>query len=294
MSRSIKSPGEKVFDVLNVAVMLLLVFVTLYPFVYVLFASVSDPTRLVKHSGLMFWPKGWQILSYRLVFENPMILIGYRNTLVYVVLGTAVNIVMTSLGAYALSRKNFLMRRPVMLAITFTMFFSGGLIPLYLQVQHLGLTDTIWSMVLPNAMSAYNLIIMRTGFEAVPVSLEESAKLDGARHFTIMMNVVLPLSTAVVAVMILFYGVGHWNAWFGAMIYLRTRDLYPLQLILREILVSNMTDDMTAGGDVGMREAIGEAVKYATIIVATVPILAIYPFLQRYFVKGVMVGAIKG
>ena len=294
MARAHRTIGERAFDLLNAAIMLLLVFVTLYPFVYVLFASVSDPARLVRHSGLMFWPQGWQTMAYRLVFENPMILIGYRNTLVYVVVGTTINVVMTSLGAYALSRKSFLIRNPVMLGITFTMFFSGGLIPLYLQVQRLGLTDKIWAMVIPNAMSAYNLIIMRTGFEAVPVSLEESAKLDGARHLTIMTNIVLPLSTAVVAVMILFYGVGHWNAWFGAMIYLRTRDLYPLQLILREILVSNMTDDMTAGGDVGMREAIGEAVKYATIIVATVPILAIYPFLQRYFVKGVMLGAIKG
>jgi putative aldouronate transport system permease protein len=288
-----RSPAEWVFDACNVLGMWALILITLYPFLYVLFASVSEPGRLVQHSGLMLWPLGFQTDAYLMVFDNPMILISYRNTLIYVVLGTTINIFLTSIGAYVLSRKNFLLRNPVMLFITFTMFFSGGLIPLYLQVQGLGLTDRIWAMVLPNAISVLNLIIMRTGFEAVPVSLEESAKLDGARHSTIMTRIVMPLSMPVIAVMILFYGVGHWNAWFGAMIYLRTRDLYPLQLILREILVSNMTDNMTTGAESGTKEALGEAIKYATIIVATLPVLFIYPFLQKYFVKGVLIGAIK-
>ncbi|MGG1515709.1 carbohydrate ABC transporter permease [Paenibacillus oryzisoli] len=289
-----RSWGERLFDVSNSLLLILLSLLTLYPFVYVLFASISDPTWIAQVRGLIWYPKGVTLEAYRLVFLNPSIITGYLNTLVYVVLGTALNILMTSLGAYALSRKHVMWKNPVMFMIVFTMFFNGGLIPTYLLINDLGMVDSRLALIIPAAMSAYNLIIMRTSFQGVPASLEESAKLDGANDFTILFHVILPLSMPVVAVMILFYGVAHWNSWFSALIYLRTRDLYPLQLILREILITNSTDTMMTGVGGSDKIPIGETIKYATIIVATVPILVLYPFLQKYFVKGVMIGAIKG
>ncbi|WP_409342397.1 carbohydrate ABC transporter permease [Paenibacillus sp. MBLB4367] len=289
-----RSFGERTFDLFNILFMVVLSIVTIYPFLYVLFASLSDPSWIVKVRGLIWYPKGLNFEAYRLVFNNPSILTGYANTILYVVAGTVLNILMTSLGAYALSRQNVMWKNPIMFMIVFTMFFSGGLIPTYLLVDGLGMLDNRLALIIPTAMSAYNLIIMRTAFQGIPVSLEESAKLDGANDFTILFRIVLPLSMPVVAVMILFYGVGHWNAWFNALIYLRTRDLYPLQLILREILITNSTDSMMTGVGGGDKMPIGETIKYATIIVATIPILCLYPFLQKYFVKGVMIGAVKG
>lgn len=289
-----RSFGERLFDFVNVILLVGLSVVTLYPFLYVLIASFSDPAWVVAVRGLLWYPKGFTTEAYRLVFDNPAILTGYWNTIVYVSAGTALNILMTSLGAYGLSRQQVMWKNPIMFMIVFTMFFSGGLIPTYLLIGHLGMSDTRWALIVPTAMSAYNLIIMRTSFQAVPVSLEESARLDGANDFTILFRIVLPLSMPVVAVMILFYGVANWNSWFNALIYLRTRDLYPLQLILREILITNSTDSMMTSVSGGDKAPVSETIKYATIIVATVPILLLYPFLQKYFVKGVMIGAIKG
>ncbi len=286
--------GELAFSVINTGLMLGLIVVTLYPLLYVAFASVSDPATLMTTRGLLLGPVGFTLEAYARVFDNPMISIGYRNTLFYVIGGTALNLLMTMLGAYALSRRNLLFRRPLTLLIVFTMFFSGGLIPTFLLVgRTLNLMDTPWALILPGAIQTINLIIMRTAFEGIPYELEEAARVDGANDFIILFRIIVPLSTPVIAVMILFYAVGHWNAFFSAMVYLRTRDLYPLQLILREILISNSTDAMTTGVSSGDVMPIGETIKYATIIVATVPILLIYPFLQRYFVKGVMIGAIK-
>lgn len=289
-----RSFGERLFDITNVVFMIVLSIVTLYPFLYVFFASLSDPTWLVKVRGIILYPHGVTFVAYKMVFQNPAILTGYANTLFYVVVGTSLNILMTSLGAYALSRQNVMWKNPIMFCIVFTMFFNGGLIPTFLLVNNLGMLDSRWALIIPVAMSAYNLIIMRTAFQGVPVSLEESAKLDGANDFTVLFRIILPLSMPVIAVMILFYGVGHWNAWFNALIYIRTRDLYPLQLILREILITNSTDSMMTGVGGGDKMPVGETIKYATIIIATVPVLCLYPFLQKYFVKGVMIGAIKG
>lgn len=286
--------GERTFDVFNVALLTGLSLLTLYPFLYVLFASLSDPTWVVTVRGMIWYPKDITFAAYKLVFDNPSILTGYLNTLIYVVVGTTVNILMTSLGAYALSRPSVMWKNHIMFMIVFTMFFNGGLIPTYLLVSKLGMLDSRLALIIPAAMSAFNLIIMRTAFQGIPVSLEESAKLDGANDFTVLFRIILPLSMPVVAVMILFYGVGHWNGWFNALIYLRTRELYPLQLILREILITNSTDSMMTGVGGGDKMPIGETIKYATIIVATLPILCLYPFLQKYFVKGVMIGAIKG
>ncbi|MFK7697667.1 carbohydrate ABC transporter permease [Paenibacillus sp. HJGM_3] len=286
--------GERTFDVFNVVLLTGLSLLTLYPFLYVLFASLSDPTWVVTVRGMIWYPKDITFAAYKLVFDNPSILTGYLNTLIYVVVGTTVNILMTSLGAYALSRPSVMWKNHIMFMIVFTMFFNGGLIPTYLLVSKLGMLDSRLALIIPAAMSAFNLIIMRTAFQGIPVSLEESAKLDGANDFTVLFRIILPLSMPVVAVMILFYGVGHWNGWFNALIYLRTRELYPLQLILREILITNSTDSMMTGVGGGDKMPIGETIKYATIIVATLPILCLYPFLQKYFVKGVMIGAIKG
>lgn len=291
-----RSSGEKAFAVLNVFVMFFLIVVCLYPILYVVAASLSDPARLMQHEGLLVKPLGFTLKGYEMVLNDPRILSGYANTLYYVVFGTLINLILTSLGAYTLSRKGLLFGNIIMIVIVFTMFFSGGLIPNYLLVKGLGLVNTRWALILPGAVSVYNMIVMRTSFAGIPASLEESAKMDGANDFTVLVRIILPLSKAVIAVMVLFYGVGHWNAWFNAMIYLRDRSLYPLQLILREILLMNASDNMTAEsgigqGDISMYKVL---IQYSTIVVATVPILCLYPFIQKYFTKGVMIGALKG
>jgi putative aldouronate transport system permease protein len=290
-----KTVPEKCFDMINALFMIFIMIITLYPFLFILMASLSKPSELVSHTGIMLWPKGFNLEAYRLVFKNPNILSGYQNTLIILFAGTLINLVMTSLGAYVLSRNNFAIKKVMLIMIVFTMYFSGGLIPRYLLIYNtLGLGDKLLALIIPGAISTWNLIIMRTYFMSIPESLIESAKIDGANDIVILIMIVLPVSMPIIAVMILFYGVGHWNAWFDAMIFLRNRSLYPLQLILREILISNsMNNMMMESGDLD-KEALGESLKYGSIIVATLPILLIYPFIQKYFVKGVMIGAIKG
>ncbi|WP_252227000.1 carbohydrate ABC transporter permease [Caldicoprobacter algeriensis] len=287
-----KSVGEIIFDVLNYCAMILLVIATLYPFWYVLVASLSNPTAVAQRGGLMLWVEGFTLEAYRTVAQNPNVWIGYKNTIIYVVGGTVVNLFMTTLGAYGLSRRNLYGKGVIMKLIVFTMFFSGGLIPTFLLVKSLGMVDTRWAMIIPGAISTYNMIIMRTAFQGIPVSLEESARIDGANDFTIMWRIIVPLSLPVMAVMTLFYAVGHWNSFFNALVYLRRRELFPLQLILREILITQSLYEMMTNV-VTDREPIGETIKYATIIVSTVPILCLYPFLQKYFVKGVLIGSLK-
>lgn len=286
--------GEKVFNVLNIIFMWLLMLVTIYPILYVIFASFSKPAALMAHSGLLLKSLGFTVGSYIRVFNNPNIMSGYCNTLIVVVFGVALNIIMTAIGAYFLSRKNVFWVKPVMFLIVFSMFFSGGLVPFYFTVKGLHLTNSLLALIIPCAINTFNLIIMRTAFAAIPDAMEESAFIDGAGHFTILFQIFFPLAMPTIAVMILYYGVYHWNAWFNAMIFLQQRELFPLQLILREILIQNdttlMTYDVASTDDV----MISETVKYAVIVVATVPILMLYPFLQRYFVKGLMIGSLKG
>lgn len=253
--------------------------------------------RLAKHKGILFSPLGFTLRGYELVFKNPNILTGYMNTIIYVVAGTLVNLIATSIAAYVVSRKNALWASVLMFIITFTMFFSGGLIPYYLLIDNLGLINKRLAMIIPGAIGTWNLIVMRTSFMQIPDSMEESARIDGAGEFTILFKIILPLSKALLAAMTLFFAVGHWNSWFNALIFLRDRELYPLQLILREILILNDTtsmDEITSSGDLLQQDLYKSLVQYCTIIVATLPILCIYPFLQKYFVKGVMIGAIKG
>lgn len=288
------SLGSKIFDIINVIVMFGLMLITFYPMVHILFASFSGGNALLAHTGLLFWPVDFSLEGYKMVFKDPMIVKGYMNTLFVVLVGSSISLVLTALGAYFLSRKNVMLQTPVMLYIIFTMFFSGGMIPFYFTVKQLGLYNSLWSLILPTAMNTFNLIIMRTGFSSIPDSLEESAKLDGAGHLTILFRIVLPLSMPVIAVIILYYAVEKWNAWFHAMMFIQDRVKYPLQLVLRGILLSNDTAAMTGGVGTVDQEAIGESIKYGVIIVATLPILVVYPFLQKYFVKGVMAGAVKG
>ncbi|MFC4807789.1 carbohydrate ABC transporter permease [Paenibacillus sp. GCM10023250] len=285
---------DRAFDVAIYTLLLLLVAATLYPLLYVLFASFSDAGRLIVYKGILWKPLGFSLEAYKSVLANPGIAIGYRNTLFIVVAGVLVNLLMTALGAYVLSRKNVLWNNVFMFIIVFTMFFGGGLIPLYLIVKGVGLLDSLWSTIVPFAVSTFNLIIMRTAFMGIPDSLEESAKIDGANHFTILFRIIIPLSMPVIAVMILYYAVDKWNGWFYASVFIKSRELFPLQLVLREILISNSTDSMSTGASASDRFQIGETIKYATIMIATVPILCVYPFVQRFFVKGVMVGSLKG
>lgn len=289
-----KSPQYKAFQVLNTVILLCLTIATLYPVYYIAIASVSDSNELIKHMGLLFKPLGLNFQAYLRVFQNQMIVSGYLNTFKILILGLSINMCLTILGAYVLSRKDLPGRRFMMLIIIFTMYFSGGLIPAYLNVRSLGLYNTIWALVLPGAISTYNLIVMRTSFESVPQELEEAATIDGASEVGILLNVILPLSLATISVIALYYTVGIWNAWFNSMIYIKDRAKYPLQLVLREILIQGNTDDMMHSvGDVG-RASVAESVKYAVIIVSTLPIMLIYPIVQKNFVKGVMIGAVKG
>lgn len=285
--------GEKAFDLSNIILLTLGSIAFLYPLWFVLVSSFSSASAIASGS-VVFWPDGFNFDAYSRVFSDKSIWTAYKNTMFYVAAGTAINLLLTTLGAYPLSRRDLKGRNAIMMFIVFTMFFSGGLIPMYLNVRDLGLYDTRWAILLPTAISAYNLIVMRTFFQStIPDGLIESAKIEGASEYRILWSIILPLSMPVVAVMTLFYAVSHWNSWFDAMIYLQDRKLFPLQLLLREILVQSQTNDMMGGVGSGDVASISETIKYATTIIATVPILVIYPFLQKYFAKGVMLGGVK-
>ena len=291
-----KSIPENTFSIVNTILMLFILIIMLYPIWFCAVSSISRPSLLMSHRGLLLLPIGINFSSYKAILSYNSLWIGYANTIFYVITGTAVNLVMTSLAAYALSRKNVMFSTFITFIITFTLFFGGGLIPTYLNIQRLGMLNSRLALILPGAMSAYNFIIMKTSFKAVPDSLEESARKDGANDFIILLRIILPLCTPVIAVMVIYYGVGHWNSWFSAMIYLRDRTLYPLQLVLREILITNSTlfEFEFAAKQYDEVEPIAQNVQYAIIMVETIPILFIYPALQKYFVKGVMIGSIKG
>jgi len=285
-----RSFGEKIFDGANIVFLILLVVATLYPCLYVLLASISDPAEVAAAQGLLFIPDKLQLGSYALAFSNPNIITGYVNTIIYVGLGTALNILMTLLGAYGLSRKYLYGRNLFMFIIVFTMFFSGGLIPMYLTFKALGFYNNLWAMIVPYAINAFYLIILRTFFQSIPDSLEESAKIDGANDFVILFRIMVPLALPAMAVVTLYYAVDNWNSYLRGVMFLQDRSLYPIQVILREILIQNVVS--AQNGDI--TSEVAENVKYATIVIATLPILCVYPFLQRYFVKGAMIGAVKG
>lgn len=289
-----RTQGEVVFGIFNAIFMVAMAFVTLYPLWHVLMASFSVPTRIMAHRGLLFWPLGYSLEAYVQVFAHPLLARSYLNTVFYVVVGTTINLIMTFHGAYVLSRRNLYFKKHMMIMITITMFISGGLIPNYLLIVDLKLLNTPWALLLPGAIGTYNMVMMRTYFQGIPYELEESARIDGASDIRILYQIILPVSTPIIAVIGLYYGVGHWNSWYNAMLYLTNRDLYPIQLVLREILIEGSMDALEDSAINSTWKAVEETLKYATIIVATVPVLCIYPFLQKYFDKGVLVGALKG
>ncbi|MGP0583428.1 carbohydrate ABC transporter permease [Paenibacillus timonensis] len=291
-----KGPSdERWFDVIVYLIAAVIILIVLYPLLFVVSASFSDPARVLNGEVWLF-PKGVTLEAYNNILHNEQIWIGYRNSIFYTVVGTLINIVMTLLAAYPLSRPDLPGRKGLMLIITLTMFFSGGLIPSYLLVKSLGMVDTMWALIIPGAISTYNLIVMRTYFQSsIPWELQEAAHIDGCSNWRLLVSIILPLSKPILAVMVLFYAVGHWNAFFNALIYIRSEHLYPLQLVLREILMISQSTGVD-GGNVGMEEKIllSESIKFAVIIVSSLPVLVMYPFVQRHFVKGVMIGSIKG
>ena len=292
-----QTTGEKVFSVFNVMFLVLLCIVTIYPLWHVLMASFSDPVTVFSRRGFFFAPiPPFNLLGYKLVLENPNISTGFVNTLFYVVAGTLLSMFLTIIGGYVLSRRGVYWNKHIMKFIVFTMYFQGGLIPFYLMVKNMNLMDNRWAIILPIAVNTFNLIIMRTAFYGVPDSMVESAKIDGASDWTVIWRIMVPLAQATVAVIALFYGVRMWNEWFNPSIFLSSKEKFPLQLILREILINNDTSGMRNVGVIGQtsQESYRLLVKYCTIIVGTVPILVVYPFLQRYFVKGIMIGGVKG
>lgn len=286
--------GDAAFHCVNYTIMIFLVLVTAYPMYYVIMASFSRPDLFIAHEGLLWRPIGFSTAGYRALFRNPMVVKGMMNTIMLVLAGVSVNLILTVFGAYVLSRRGLMFKKPITIFIILTMFLNGGMIPFFLTVKAYGLYNSFWAQIIPTAINTFNLLIMRTGFENVPESLEESAKIDGARPLTVLFRIILPLSKATIAVIILYYAVGYWNSWFNAMIFLKDRAKFPLQLILREILIQNDTNSMMTGADLSDKDSVGEIIKYAVIVFSTMPIICLYPFLQKYFVAGVMIGAVKG
>ena len=290
-----RTTGYRVFTVFNYILLTLIALVCLYPFYFVMAASISEPEELMRHSGILLRPLGQLTLDgYRMVFKNNLVLSGFGNTFFILFTGLVFNLVLTVIGAYVLSIQDLMLRRPLTLLVIITMYFSGGLIPTYLNVKELGMLNTAWSLILPGAITTSNLIIMRSAFMAIPESLSEAARMDGANHIQILCKIMLPLVKATLAVMVLYYAVSHWNSWFNASIYLRTPSKYPLQLVLRNILVESQTGDMMQDVSAARSPQVQQLLKYALIVVSSLPIICIYPFLQRFFQKGVMMGAVKG
>lgn len=286
---------EKRFDIIVYLVAAIIIIVVLYPLIFVVSASFSDPARVLS-GEVWLLPKSVTLEAYTNILHNDKIWLGYRNTIMYTVVGTLINIGMTLLAAYPLSRPDLPGRKVLMLIVTLTMFFSGGLIPSYLLVKNLGMVDTMWALIIPGAISTYNLIVMRTYFQSsIPWELQEAAHIDGCSNWRLLISIILPLSKPIIAVMVLFYAVGHWNSFFNALIYIRSEDKYPLQLVLREILMISQSAGAD-GANVGLEDQIllSESIKYAVIIVSSLPVLIMYPFVQKHFVKGVMIGSIKG
>lgn len=292
MVRYKKSTGETVFDICNTIFLLALVVITLYPLYYVLMASVSDPMKIYNTGGLLLVPQGFNLENYIQALNYKSIWVGYRNTIFYVIAGGGLSVLCTLMGAFGLTRRGLPGRNVIMLAILFTMYFSGGLIPTYMVIKEFGMLDTVWAVILPGCIATYNLIVTISYFNGLPYELEEAAKMDGASDYAVLFRIMLPLAQPIIAVITLYYMVSIWNSYFGPMIYLDNPGLKPLQVVLRDILIESKAEDLVGPG--GNASSYAEGMKYAVIVIATVPILCIYPYLQKYFVKGVTVGAVKG
>ncbi|MEV0629415.1 carbohydrate ABC transporter permease [Nonomuraea wenchangensis] len=287
-----RTRGYRVFQGINAVILTGVVIVTLYPFVNIVARSFSEE-RYIVGGEVNLVPRGFNIETYKLVVSDPMFWTNYRNTVVYTVVATAIAMFLTTCYAYVLSKKHLRGRTVLIWVAVFTMIFSGGLIPNYVLVNSLGLTDTIWSVVLPNAISVFNLLVMKTFFEGLPRDLEEAAAIDGLNTYGVLWRIVLPLSKAVIATMVLFYAVSFWNSWFTAFLYLNDGDLFPVTIYLRN-LIAGATGAEAAGAGIAEASAAAANIQAVTIMLTVLPILAVYPFVQRYFVSGVMLGAVKG
>ncbi len=290
-----ESKGDKIFTIFNYCFLTLMFLVTLYPIIFVVSASFSDPKALMAGRVWLF-PVDFSLEGYRVVMNYKRVWTGFGNSLYYAVVGTIINVAITIMAAYPLSRKDFFARNKISFIFAFTMWFSGGMIPSFLLIKSLHLYDTRWALIIPGAISVYNTFITRTYFQTnIPDELLESAKLDGCDDFGFLFRVVLPLSGPILAVISLFYAVGHWNSYFGALIYLNKQELFPLQIVLREVLILNTAQDIVGNLDLqSERELMSEVLKNSLIVIASLPVIAIYPFVQKFFVKGMMIGAIKG
>jgi putative aldouronate transport system permease protein len=290
--------GDRLFNIFAFIVLTLTLIVVFYPLYFLVIASVSSPDAI--YSGQVWlWPQNVTLEGYQRIFADPSIVTGYRNSAMYTVSGTVISVALTLMAGYALSRKDLVGRNVIMVFLVITLFFDGGLIPRYLIVRDLGMLNTMWAMILPNAVSVFNIIIARTFFEmTIPDELREAASIDGASNAQFFVQVVLPLSTPIIAVLVLVYAVGNWNSFFDALIFITDENLYPLQLVLRNILTqSDITANsamLTGVSSYADQQRVTELIKYGMIIVASIPLVVLYPFLQRYFVKGMMIGAIKG
>ena len=290
-----RSKGEKIFAVFNYTGMVVLCIIFILPVWHVLMGSISDPLRISAYSGIILYPLGDVTFGgYKLVLQNNSILRSYLNTILIVVTATGLGTLLTILSAYVMSVRGLYWKKPFNFIVTFTMIFNGGLIPTYVVVRNLHMLDTYWSLIIPGCCVAYNIIIMRTSFSQVPAALSEAATIDGAGHFRILCQIILPVSKSIIAVIVLFYAIQQWNAWFNASIYLQNRDLYPLQLTLREIVLKSSENSIIANADGETVDIYRPLIKYCTIMVSIIPMMIVYPFVQKYFVKGVMIGSIKG
>ncbi|MGI6336584.1 MAG: carbohydrate ABC transporter permease [Eubacteriales bacterium] len=291
-----RSVGEKIFNIANIIFMTFLVFLTVYPFWNVFITSIS-PVGEANAYSLHLYTLNPTFEGYQKIARNAYLLVAYRNTILRTVVGTAVNVFLSCLVAYPLSKKYLPLRNLWTGLIVFTMFFSGGLIPSYLLMESLGLIGSFWALILPGAIGTYNMIIVRNYFQSLPADIEESARIDGASEMRVLLQIVLPISVSIIATISLWYAVGHWNAWFDAMIYTSSDNLMVLQLLLRKMVIEGSAQYMESSGSIAENAEFTvtpDTIKTSAIIVATVPIMCVYPFVQKYFMKGIMVGSLKG
>lgn len=297
MNFQIKTPSRRVFEVINAILLIMFGLICLMPVWHVICSSFSDPKVLNNYNGVVLWPLSdgpehpITYYGYKTIFGNNSLLMGYANTIFYCAVGGAISTILSAMGGFVLSRKGMLLKKYVMIMLTITMFFNGGMIPTYILIKSLGMLDTRWAMVIPGAVGVMSLVIIRTAIQGMPDSLEESARLDGAGNMVILFRIVIPLTKATVAVLALQYVLGKWNSYFDALLYLRNRNLYPLQMVLREILTKN--DETSIDYDPELA-AYQDLIQYCTIVVAILPIFCFYPFILKYFTKGMMVGSLKG
>ncbi len=293
--------GSCIADIAIYLFLVILSVIFIYPLYEVIVCSVSDVNAVVIHNSFLMWPVGFHLEAYKMVLSNKNIWIGFRNTMLYMALGTTFQYIVTVFTAYPLSIRDLWGKKAILIIFTVTMYFSGGLIPYFLLINSLGMYNSIWVLIIPLGVNVYNMIIMRTQFLNLPAELKEAAEIDGAGDITMLFKILIPLSGAVSAVLVLFTAVSYWNMWFDPMIFLTERKLYPIQSVLREILIDDSSVQAAGAGAMNSKllhnvdtAAVQKLIKYANIVVTTVPILCIYPFAQKYFVKGVMVGSLKG